>query len=319
MGGQSTFNRSSLTVNHGTYYLDTSVTDGQQNSEPFSNTVPCPPNVTKDSPACAPRSVNVFEKGQTYYMFFVFAKTTTRQTYQIYVGSGFNPNTNDPNGDLHAVRVALTSRPVNSVTNVAWPADWTVNYNDATACANNTVGGSIDMNCGILQITIDMKNQTDLDLKPKNGLCLPSTFCASADGATGNGPCGGNPAMKSDPSVLANPDLWGEIDRTCKVWAVRDLDYPTAGPLGFSFKMPNAPDGMSLVHRPFPTFFPTTPDTGKPDWVTQFARTATSPDGPNGNSAGTGACYYAKLLINKSPLPAASCAMPTTAEGGVGG
>ena len=40
-------------------------------------------------------------------MFFVYAKTTTKQTYQIYVGSGFTVGTKDPNdqsSDLHAVQ-----------------------------------------------------------------------------------------------------------------------------------------------------------------------------------------------------------------------
>ena len=144
----------------------------------------------------------MFLKGQTYYMFFLFAKTATKQTYQIYVGPGFTVGTKAPSdqtSDLHAVRADLTSRPVNKFTNVDWPTAWTVDYNNTEAC------GSSVPNCGILQITIDMKDQTDLELKPKNGLCLPSTFCKSADGATGNGPCGGNPDMKKDPSVLANP------------------------------------------------------------------------------------------------------------------
>jgi len=315
MGGQSTFNRSSLTANHGTYYLDTSVTLAQQLAENFSNTKPCPQNVTKDTPACAPRSVNVFLKGQTYYMFFLFAKTATKQTYQIYVGPGFTVGSKAPNdqaSDLHAVRADVTSRPVNKFTDVDWPTAWTVDYNNAAACANSVP------NCGILQITIDMKDQTDLELKPKNGLCLPSTYCKSADGATGNGPCGANPDLKKDSSVLANPALFGEIDRTCKTWAVRDVDFPHAGPLGFSFKMPNDPDGQSLVHRPFPSFFPTTPEAGKPDWLAQFVRTATAPDGMVDGKPGIGDCYYPKLLTNTTPLPANSCSMPTTPEGGIG-
>ena len=315
MGGQSTFNRSSLTANHGTYYLDTSVTLDQQLTENFSNTKPCPTEIKEDTPNCAPRSVNVFVKGK-YYMFFVFAKTATKQTYQIYVGPGFTVGTKAPSdqtSDLHAVRADLTSRPVNKFTNVDWPTAWTVNYNNTEAC------GAVP-NCGILQITIDMKDQTDLELKPKNGLCLPSTFCKSADGDTGEGPCGGNPEMKKDPSVLANPDLFDEIDRTCKTWAVRDVDFPDDGPLGFSFQMHNDPDGESLAHRPAPLIFPTTPDAGKPDWLTQFMRTATAPDGKDKETgkAGIGDCYYAKLLTNTTPLPTDTCAMPKTAEGGIG-
>ena len=42
MGGQSTYQRSSLTVNHGTYFLDTSVSrDTQRTGEAFTTTKPC--------------------------------------------------------------------------------------------------------------------------------------------------------------------------------------------------------------------------------------------------------------------------------------
>ena len=91
-----------------------------------------------------------------------------------------------------------------------------------------------------------------------------------------------------------------------------------AGALGFSFKMPNDPDGQSLAHRPLPTLFPTTPEAGKPDWLTQFMRTATAPDGPDGGKAGIGDCYYPTLLTNTSPLPASTCSMPKTVEGEIG-
>jgi hypothetical protein len=30
--------------------------------------------------------------------------------------------------------------------------------------------------CGILQVTVDFTDQTDLDLIPDNGLCKPETF-----------------------------------------------------------------------------------------------------------------------------------------------
>ena len=97
------------------------------------------------------------------------------------------------------------------------------------------------------------------------------------------------------------------------------MDFPDAGPLGFSFQMHNDPDGQSLAHRPAPLIFPTTPEAGKPDWLTQFMRTATAPDGPEDKGkAGIGDCYYAKLLTNTTPLPTDTCAMPKTAEGGIG-
>jgi hypothetical protein len=234
-------------------------------------------------------------------MFFLYAKRATKQIYQIYVGSGFNFKPNPGSGDvsdLHATRATLNSLPVNAIKNVDWPAAWKANYNDAMACKNSK---PFSLTCGILQITIDMKDQDDLDLKPKNGLCLPKTFCLSADGATGEGPC--QCALTTDdPLYKANPGIQGECQRTCKVWAVRDLDFPPAWPLGFSFKMPNDPDGQSLAHRPVPEFFPTDADGIPPDWSTEFANTTTVPDKASG-----GTCFYPKLPGT------AACPMPTVA------
>jgi cell migration-inducing and hyaluronan-binding protein len=77
MMGQSISQRSNLTANHGQYYIDTTVGLARQQQQvgPVGN-------------------VNVFRAGQTYYVFLVFAKPTTMQTYQLYVGKdpGFNPS-----------------------------------------------------------------------------------------------------------------------------------------------------------------------------------------------------------------------------------
>ena len=86
--GQANFQRSSLTVNNGRYYVDTS------------------PSKVAQSQQANVKLWNVFRKGGTYYIFQVFAKTTTKQTYDIYVGTGFYPT--DPN-ELWLTRVELPS------------------------------------------------------------------------------------------------------------------------------------------------------------------------------------------------------------------
>ena len=304
MGGQSTYQRSTMTVNLGTYYLDTTVKKDTQRKEPFTTIVPCD---LKPTGACQPRSVNEFQKGQTYYMFFLYAKRATKQTYQIYVGPGFNMDT-----DLKAMRANLNSLPVSRVDPADWPAAWEKHYNDAVACKNSK---PFSLTCGILQVTIDMKDQADLDLKPKNGLCLPHTFCKSADGDTGDGPCGcaltdNDPLVKASPVITVDgqktTSIQQECQRTCKVWAVKDLDFPTTGPLGFSFKMPNDPDGQGLAHRPVPEFFPATADTSKPDWLAKFVKTPTVPDNATG-----GACYYPQMPSLTVTDPKTECSMPT--------
>ena len=73
--GQATFQRSSLTVNNGRYYVDTSPSLAAQKAvNPPQNNI---------------KLFNVFRKGGKYYVFLLFAKATTKQTYDIYVGTGF--------------------------------------------------------------------------------------------------------------------------------------------------------------------------------------------------------------------------------------
>ncbi len=74
--GQSKFQRSSLTTNNNTYYIDTTPSKNAQLNPPGIN-----PGISH---------VNVFIKNQTYYVFLLFAKFTTKQTYDLYVGPGFN-------------------------------------------------------------------------------------------------------------------------------------------------------------------------------------------------------------------------------------
>src|SRR4029434_2739028 len=120
MMGQSISQRSNLTANHGQYYIDTTVGLGRQQQQvaPVGN-------------------VNVFRAGQTYYVFLVFAKPTTMQTYQLYVGKdpGFNPSS----------AVVMTRVNVNSAAlaffRVLCPSTWKRQYNAAT---------------GILTVTMDM-------------------------------------------------------------------------------------------------------------------------------------------------------------------
>ena len=308
MSGQSTYQRSTLTVNHGTYYLDTTVPrDVQYGSsptmqgEPFTDIIPCE---FKAMGACQPRSVNGFEGGHTYYVFFLYAKSgthATQQTYQIYVGpkaQGFNVNT-----DISAVQVNLNT-PVEGASQTQWPAGWTKNYNDAVACGPN------NPDCGLLQVTVDFTN-INLDLTSANGLCQPHTFCELKGNSCG---CAFD---KSDPRAQASSDpeqVVKECDYVCSEWAVKDLDFPDNGintpkyfAWGFSFKLPPGPSGFMpdatltnpSPHRPQPIPFPpTTPPTGKQDWTTKFTNTSKAPDDATG-----GQCFYAKVPGTDCPVP----------------
>ena len=246
----------------------------------------------KSTGPCNPRDVNAFEGGQKYYVYFVYAKRTTKQTYQIYVGPGFSLT-----GDVEAVRAALPSLPVPKFTTVTWPVTWKRNYNDAVACPPD------NLKCGILSVTVDFAASQfeNLDPRAANGLCQPHTFCSTAaDAEKAPGKECGCALKNDDPLVLAGGALFKrECVHVCGTWAVKDLDFPKDGVWGFSFKLPGGPSGFKpdatlanpSPHRPLPTMFPMAAETGKPDWLTKFERTQTEPDTTKGE------CFYRTLKI----------------------
>ncbi len=309
MGGQSTYQRSTLTVNHGTFFLDTTASENlQQHKENFSFVTNC--DDTPAGKACSQRSVNVFQNGGTYYMFFLYAKRTTRQTYQIYVGQNFTYDLtyskDAPTGMLRAIRPALTSMPVPTYKTIAWPSRWTVNYNNTEACRNSTPS------CGILEITVDFSSPDlkDMDPLPKNGLCEPHKFCTASGNSCGCALGDDDLMVKADPATtkggVSYAGFKGQCQAACSVWAVKDLDFPDDGPYGFSFTLPASPsdftaDDKGQLHRPVPETFTGQKTEPNFNWLSfQFVKTSISPDGDKGSL-----CYYdpAKLPGTKACLP----------------
>jgi cell migration-inducing and hyaluronan-binding protein len=73
MAGQANTQRSNLTVNHGDYYIDTTV-----------------PLATQKA---ASALVNAFQNGKRYHVFLIYAPPSTQQTYRLFVGKDFDMNT----------------------------------------------------------------------------------------------------------------------------------------------------------------------------------------------------------------------------------
>jgi hypothetical protein len=270
MSGMKINQRGTLTANHGKYYIDTSVSESTQKSQYFT--------ASKEPPF-----VNVFRKGQTYNVFFVYAKSTLQQTYQIYVGKDFDCKM------LRAVRAKIETAPVINFEDYkddkgpAPQPSW-LKFN-SPLCHQN----------GILTVTIDFNDikelKEELDPSPAN-LCRPSSFCKP-----NNGQCGCAVDMDKKlgsltnryPLINANPDIKNECENVCRTWAAKELDCPKKGCLGFSFTLSSSfeADGSGQKARPRPEAFPTTAVAGKPDWKTQFRRTDATPDGKPGSK-----CYY---------------------------
>jgi hypothetical protein len=144
--GQATFQRSSLTVNNGRYYIDTSPSKVAQSKQGNINLF------------------NVFHKNGTYYVFLVFAKPTTKQTYDIYVGTGFDKTDKD---QLWLSRVKLPSS-YEFQPPMAFPQDQ----------------ATYDSSTGILSVTLDASKLPDFATNyaaAAQNHCQPDTFCKFVD------------------------------------------------------------------------------------------------------------------------------------------
>ncbi len=98
MAGTDLSQRQTMTINNGLYYIDTTVSLASQQSEPLSFGGPA-------------TFYNVFKSGKTYMVFFLYAKPSTAQTYQIYVGTDFNTS-----GGFQSGRVDFDTKPFTFTT-----------------------------------------------------------------------------------------------------------------------------------------------------------------------------------------------------------
>ena len=193
MAGQSVSQRSTLTVNHGTYYMDTTVSENAQRQWVANQ-------------GAGPADVNVFKAGFTYYTFLLYAKSTTKQTYQMYVGTkDFHSDT-----DVVAVKANTDGDPVTFDESTFPPSgsSWTKSYD----CDSNP------NNCkGILTVTMDM-NFGDFKSNYGNAAeydCQPATFCSW------------NSDSKSCGCALNQSDsLFGQCQAVCSQWTQKDVKCP---------------------------------------------------------------------------------------------
>ncbi|MEJ0019962.1 MAG: hypothetical protein WDN25_26110 [Acetobacteraceae bacterium] len=273
MAGAATWQRNIMTVNNGKYYIDTTRSPLFQRrtnalgipTDQNATYVEC--DVKKINGSCEPRSINTFLKDQTYYLFLLFTKADTKQTYQVYVGENFK---------LDSVKgIRFTGRGVSFVKET-WdmPVEW-----------KPTMIKGADGKLDVMQITLDFSKVT-VPLDPKkagNEACQPLTFCKSG----GEAGCGCNVDPK-DPRLLINPSFKRWCEQTCKEWAVKDLDCPEIGCLGISFTMPSDFEAKNQYKRPQPEEFPSL----ETDPVWKNVSFIPTKEGPDANAGGT--CYYAK-------------------------
>jgi cell migration-inducing and hyaluronan-binding protein len=189
----------------------------------------------------------VFLPGKTYYVFFVYAKPTTHQTYDIYVGKDEDLKVTPVLGYLPG---SFKFSPFPSGTWVT-----TGPYNATT---------------GTVHITVDLKNEQaafdNSKYAPNFNFCQPSTFCGVKT-VNNKQTCGCNPNNPrcTDDAVCA----WGEKQLDCPFecgWNPSQMQC-----YGFSFTMPGDFTVPTPNNTPDPTLFVayTTIRTSRKGWELQ--------------------------------------------------
>ena len=228
MLGQGSGQRSTLTVNHGRYFVDTTI--------PYADQQASFGNVTKFSPS-------VFLRNQTYYFFLVYAKPSTQQTYDIFVGSGANPA--DVIAGFKPCRVGIDDS--NYSCNA--PAMGDLPFATATTSDYNATSG-------ILTIHVDISGYGTEFTNDRKNFCAPPTYCQWT-GTDAAGSCGCKPNTDcKDNSVCA--------------WGVKDTDCPTKGCFGFALTLPEQfSTGPKPGIPPAPKLFSSDPNAAK-NWAVPF-------------------------------------------------
>ncbi|HLW70753.1 MAG TPA: hypothetical protein VKS22_09045 [Candidatus Binataceae bacterium] len=196
MMGQDKFQRSTLTANNNTYYIDTTPSAAAQNAG----------------------LLNVFQAGKTYYVFLLFAQADTKQTYELYVGK-------DPAFDrtksVFLTRVDLPGA-YNFSSNGAnpWPDGWSRVY---------------DPSSGILTVTMDMSAIANFKTEysdTQQAHCQPASFCKwDASNTSNQCQCAASSGGGILPAFLGN-ECTAQDSAICSS-AIRDVDCPEGGCYGF--------------------------------------------------------------------------------------
>ena len=206
MAGQATGQRSTLTVNHGNYYMDSNVSAATQTTD---WNPPGGLDCTVGSNANAP-CASVFQGSHTYYTFLLFAKSTTVQTYSMYVGKDFVPSSSTlwvarvNKGNVPYAFAQDTAHSIVPCSTLKPGSDfgWCYNYSSTT---------------GVLSVTMNMGFSDfaqNYALAKQQG-CQPASYC-SLDSSTKKCGC----ALNSKDSG------YKECQNACENWAGAAVDCP---------------------------------------------------------------------------------------------
>jgi hypothetical protein len=180
MMGQGNGQRSTLSINHGHYYLDTT-----PNCKFQTGGADCPPAGGKTP------SVSVFLPGHSYHMYLVYGRQDTTQTYDIYIGK-------TPTSDWSVT-------PERSIFN-----DNNFQFRDAGASNWLTIDDTHIADLGVVRVTVDLtKSSLAADFtKEFSQFCKPTTYCE----VKGPGECGCAKGTNCKDDAVCS---WGPADPDC--------------------------------------------------------------------------------------------------------
>jgi hypothetical protein len=222
MAGFNICQRQTMSANHGRYYVDLTASPDTQ-EKPLS-----------DHPPSSPRK-NIFVGGKKYDFFLVYAKKNTEQTYEMYVGDKFDPET-----DVKLIRANIASAPL-----VICPGAGTDKCKDPIG-DESALDKSYDSSTGILTVKLNLSAfANDFESAAKD-LCLPESFCQFSDR---DNKCVGKPGGLGNLTQA-------ERNITCGR-AGEDVDCPKGGCVGFRVTLPadfgakdqTTASGSALVRR----------------------------------------------------------------------
>lgn len=202
MMGQDKSQRSTLSLNHAAYYIDTTQNCTSQGGCP--KCVEIDPNNSRNCLRYdSTWRPSIFLKNETYYVYFIYATPTTKQRYDIYV-----PDTNLATLNVQAKFVDPNGYAIRN------PADTSFikpSYSD-----------------NILSVDVDLTGQGKLFSDAKAAFCRPKSYCMVQ---------GNSCVCKPGTKCTQNSDCsWGPSDIDCPP---NGNDVNTMNCFGFSFTMPS--------------------------------------------------------------------------------
>jgi hypothetical protein len=142
MMGQASAQRSTLTVNHGQYYVDTSLTAAAQRTGRIGY-------------------VSQFKPNEHYDFFLLFATPSTKQTYSIYIGTNLTVTQARDSITPGRMPIPDNSFPFNPVASGTWAS-----Y------------GGYDPKSGVLTVNVNMAGLSDLLPANRSAFCQPANYCS---------------------------------------------------------------------------------------------------------------------------------------------